>query len=72
MNSIRLTAIFAAVMAMVLAGAGDPALSRFRDSQSEYSIAHKVQQAALDDLVRELATALPTSSRRTAKSRQRP
>ncbi|WP_037871321.1 hypothetical protein, partial [Streptomyces sp. NRRL S-813] len=60
MNSIplriRLTAIFAAVMALVLAGAGYLTLSRFRESQSEYGIAHKVQQAALDDLVRELAT----------------
>ncbi|GGU84341.1 hypothetical protein GCM10010211_57860 [Streptomyces albospinus] len=60
---IRLTAIFAAVMALVLAGAGYLTLSRFRESQSEYGpvtgIARQAQQEALDDLVRELLTALP-------------
>ncbi|WP_051877084.1 sensor histidine kinase [Streptomyces natalensis] len=60
---IRLTAIFAAVMALVLVGAGYLTLSRFRESQSEYGtatgIAHQAQQAALDDLLRELLTALP-------------
>ncbi|MFJ9909509.1 sensor histidine kinase [Streptomyces sp. NPDC101152] len=60
---IRLTAIFAAVMALVLAGAGYLTLSRFRESQAEYGattgIAHQAQQEALDDLVRELLTALP-------------
>src|SRR4051794_35018656 len=61
---IRLTAIFAAVMALVLAGAGYLTLSRFRESQSEYGtatgIARQAQQEALDALVRELVTALPT------------
>ncbi|MFF4759377.1 sensor histidine kinase [Streptomyces sp. NPDC001292] len=60
---IRLTAIFAAVMALVLAGAGYLTLSRFRESQSEYGtatgVARAAQQQALDDLVRELVTALP-------------
>ncbi|MFE7979754.1 sensor histidine kinase [Streptomyces shenzhenensis] len=60
---IRLTAIFAAVMGLVLAGAGYLTLSRFRESQSEYGAAtgvtHQAQQEALDDLVRELLTALP-------------
>jgi signal transduction histidine kinase len=60
---IRLTAIFAAVMALVLAGAGYLTLTRFRESQSEYGtatgITHQAQQEALDDLVRELLTALP-------------
>ncbi|EST35085.1 sensor histidine kinase [Streptomyces roseochromogenus] len=60
---IRLTAIFAAVMALVLTGAGYLTLSRFRESQAEYGaatgIAHQAQQEALDDLLRELLTALP-------------
>ncbi|MEV6742323.1 ATP-binding protein [Streptomyces sp. NPDC051104] len=60
---IRLTAIFAAVMALVLAGAGYVTLSRFREAQSEYGtatgIARHAQQEALDDLARELVTALP-------------
>ncbi|MFL4908163.1 sensor histidine kinase [Streptomyces sp. MMS24-I2-30] len=60
---IRLTAIFAAVMALVLAGAGYLTLSRFRESQREYGaptgVAQQAQQEALDDLVRELLTALP-------------
>ncbi|MFI1201189.1 sensor histidine kinase [Streptomyces sp. NPDC020883] len=60
---IRLTAIFAAVMALVLAGAGYLTLSRFHESQSEYGavtgVARQAQQEALDDLVRELLTALP-------------
>lgn len=60
---IRLTAIFSAVMALVLAGAGYLTLSRFHEAQSEYGtatgIAHQAQQEALDDLARELVTALP-------------
>ncbi|ALV30927.1 ATP-binding protein [Streptomyces sp. CdTB01] len=60
---IRLTAIFSAVMALVLAGAGYLTLSRFREAQSEYGtatgVAHQAQQEALDDLVRELVTSLP-------------
>jgi signal transduction histidine kinase len=60
---IRLTAIFAAVMALVLAGAGYLTLSRFSEAQREYGtatgIAREAQQEALDDLVRELVTALP-------------
>ena len=60
---IRLTAIFATVMALVLAGAGYVTLSRFRESQSEYGtatgVAREAQQEAADDLVRELVTALP-------------
>jgi signal transduction histidine kinase len=60
---IRLTAIFAAVMALVLAGAGYVTLSRFSEAQTEYGtatgVAREAQQAALDDLVRELVTALP-------------
>ncbi|OLZ62891.1 hypothetical protein AV521_40490 [Streptomyces sp. IMTB 2501] len=60
---IRLTAIFAAVMGLVLAGAGYLTLSRFREAQSEYGtatgVAREAQQAASDDLVRELLTALP-------------
>ncbi|GGJ70916.1 sensor histidine kinase [Streptomyces brasiliensis] len=60
---IRLTAIFAAMMALVLAGAGYVTLSRFRESQGEYGTstgaAREAQQAALDDLARELVTALP-------------
>ncbi|MGW4822705.1 sensor histidine kinase [Streptomyces sp. NPDC004227] len=50
-------------MALVLAVAGYLTLSRFRESQSEYGtatgVARAAQQQALDDLVRELATALP-------------
>lgn len=60
---IRLTAIFAAVTALVLAGAGYVTLSRFREAQSEYGtatgVARQAQQEATDDLVRELVTALP-------------
>ncbi|MEV0905446.1 HAMP domain-containing protein [Streptomyces hokutonensis] len=60
---IRLTAIFAVVMALVLAGAGYVTLSRFREAQTEYGtatgVAREAQQAALDDLARELVTALP-------------
>jgi signal transduction histidine kinase len=59
---IRLTAIFAAVMALVLTGAGYITLARFRESQQEYGpAAHTpaAQYEALDDLRRELLTALP-------------
>jgi len=55
---IRLTAIFAAVMAVVLAGAGYITLTRFRDAQREYGRVI-AQHAALADLRRELLTALP-------------
>jgi signal transduction histidine kinase len=58
---IRLTAIFAIVMALVLAGAGYITLSRFQESQREYGPpAHlAAQHEALDDLRRELLTFLP-------------
>ncbi|WP_438489945.1 ATP-binding protein [Streptomyces sp. S186] len=61
---IRLTAIFALAMAVVLAGAGYLTLSRFAESQNEYT--HRVTpaqalagQEAYADLRRELLTALP-------------
>lgn len=58
---VRLTAIFAIVMALVLTGAGFITLSRFRESQQEYGTHGGIaaQHEALDDLRRELLTYLP-------------
>jgi signal transduction histidine kinase len=61
---IRLSAIFTAVMALVLAGAGYITLTRFSEAQREYGPAVGpggviAQHAALADLRRELLTALP-------------
>jgi signal transduction histidine kinase len=59
---IRLTAIFALAMGLVLAGAGYLALSRFAESQHEYAhtSAHAIAgEEAYADLRRELLTSLP-------------
>ncbi|MEV0408283.1 ATP-binding protein [Actinoallomurus sp. NPDC050550] len=58
---IRLTTIFAVVMALVLTGAGFITLSRFHESQREYGAPARVaaQHEALNDLRRELLTSLP-------------
>jgi signal transduction histidine kinase len=58
---IRLTAIFAAVMALVLTGAGWITLARFSESQHEYGPPARTpaQHEALGDLRRELLIALP-------------
>ncbi|WP_372404533.1 sensor histidine kinase [Streptomyces luteireticuli] len=61
---IRLTAIFAAVMAAVLAGTGYITISRFEEARNEYGPTVDpsrltAQHEALDDLRRELLTSLP-------------
>ncbi|GAB3967143.1 ATP-binding protein [Actinoallomurus acanthiterrae] len=58
---LRLTAVFAAVMALVLTGAGDITVSRFGESEREYGTPARLaaQHEALDDLRRELLTSLP-------------
>jgi len=58
---IRLAAVFALAMALVLGGAGYLTLSRFQETQQEYPDAGETvaQQGALDDLRTELLIALP-------------
>jgi signal transduction histidine kinase len=58
---IRLTAGFAVAMALVLAGAGYLALTRFQETQQEYPDSGEAaaQQGALADLRTELLIALP-------------
>ncbi|MGW6928425.1 histidine kinase dimerization/phospho-acceptor domain-containing protein [Lentzea sp. NPDC054927] len=55
---VRLTAVFAAAMALVLAGAGYLTLNRFEETQTEYP-SGDAGEAALRDLGVELLIALP-------------